>query len=90
MTTFRYRAATSSGSVRSGALDGDSREDVILQLRRMGLRPIETTVTKAAAMGEAVARGNSQTRQAVVNAIGELAVIALALIPQRAPVQETA
>ena len=75
MPTYRYRAATPSGSVRTGALEGDSREDVIAQLRRLGLLPIETAPAPGAATPDATVRANGQTRQAVVNAIGELAVL---------------
>lgn len=75
MPTYRYRAATPSGSVRTGALEGHSREDVIVQLRRLGLLPIETTPATGAAGPDATVRANGQTRQAVVNAIGELAVL---------------
>ena len=75
MTTFRYRAATPTGAVRAGALEGESREDVIGQLRRLGLAPIEAVAASGAATAEAVVKTNGQTRQAVVNAIGELAVL---------------
>ena len=75
MATYRYRAATPAGSVRTGALEGESREDVIAQLRRLGLLPIETTPATGAARPDATVRANGQTRQAVVNAIGELAVL---------------
>jgi len=75
MATFRYRAATPSGSVRTGALEGESREDVVVQLRRLGLAPIEAVAATGAAKPAAAIRANSQTRQAVVNAIGELAVL---------------
>ena len=76
MPTFRYRAATPSGSVRVGALEGESREAVIAQLRRLGLLPIETVAASGpAASGEAALRLNGQTRQAVINAIGELSVL---------------
>lgn len=75
MATFRYRAATPSGAVRTGALEGDSREEVIAQLRRLGLLPIETVAATGAMKPEAAIRANSQTRQAVVNAMGELSVL---------------
>ena len=75
MPTYRYRAATPSGSVRTGALEGDSREDVIVQLRRLGLLPIETAPATGPARPDATARPNGQTRQAVINALGELAVL---------------
>jgi general secretion pathway protein F len=75
MPTYRYRAATPSGAVRTGALEGASREDVIVQLRRLGLLPIETAPATGATGSEAAVRANGQTRQAVINAIGELAVL---------------
>jgi general secretion pathway protein F len=75
VATFRYRAATPSGTVRAGALDGTSREDVIAQLRRLGLAPIEAAPVSGAAAAEAQVRSNGRTRQAVVNAIGELSVL---------------
>lgn len=75
MPTYRYRAATPSGSVRTGALEGDSREDVIVQLRRLGLLPIETAPATGPAQPDATVRANGQTRQAVINALGELAVL---------------
>jgi general secretion pathway protein F len=73
--TFRYRAATPSGAVRTGALEGRSREDVIAQIRRLGLAPIETVAAAGGAKPEAALRANGQTRQAVVNAMGELSVL---------------
>jgi general secretion pathway protein F len=75
MATFRYRAATPSGAIRAGALEGDSREDVIAQLRRLGLMPIETAPAAAGAKAQDGVRANGQTRQAVINAIGELSVL---------------
>jgi general secretion pathway protein F len=81
MATYRYRAATASGSVRTGALDGESREDVIVQLRRLGLAPIEMSPTTAVGKPGVVVRANGQTRQAMVNTIGELAVLIEAGLP---------
>lgn len=75
MASFRYRAATPSGAVRSGVLDGASRADVISQLRGMGLMPIEAAASSASAGPDGEIRANGQTRQAVINAIGELAVL---------------
>jgi general secretion pathway protein F len=75
LATFRYRAATPSGSVRTGALEGQSRDDVIAQLRRLGLAPIEAVATTGPARGETAVKANAKTRQAVVNAIGELSVL---------------
>jgi general secretion pathway protein F len=75
MATYRYRAATPSGAVRSGALQGQSREDVVAQLRRLGLLPIETHVLAGPAKDKSSLQLNGRTRAAVVNAVGELAVL---------------
>ncbi len=75
MVTYRYRAATPGGAIRAGALEGESREAVIAQLRRLGLMPIETVAASGSAKAEGAVRSSGQTRQAVVNAIGELAVL---------------
>jgi general secretion pathway protein F len=72
---FRYRAATAAGAVRSGALEGASRADVIYQLRRLGMMPIDTVEATGGADGRAPLRANGRTRQASINAIGELAVL---------------
>ena len=75
MATFRYRAATPSGVVRTGALEAETREDGIAQLRRLGLLPIETVAATGPAKPEVAVQANGQTRQAVVNAMGELSVL---------------
>jgi general secretion pathway protein F len=75
VSTFRYRAATPSGVIRSGAIEGDTREQVIVALRRQGLAPIETVATAGRARTEGVPRLDGRARQAVVNAVGELAVL---------------
>ena len=75
MATYRYRAATASGALRSGALEAASRADVLQDLRRLGLMPIETVETSAPATAAAPVKPNAKTRQAVINAIGELAVL---------------
>jgi general secretion pathway protein F len=72
MGTFRYRAATAAGELKTGLLDGTSKEGVFERLRRQGLRPIDAAETASAA---GAARGNGALRQAVANAIGELAVL---------------
>ena len=76
MATFRYRAATPSGAVRSGALEAASRADVVRELRRMGLLPIETVESsRSGRRAPSAVRSDSRSRQAVINAIGELAVL---------------
>jgi general secretion pathway protein F len=74
MATFRYRAATASGVMRTGFLDGASRADVIGQLLKMGMRPIDAAPASGSA-GGGQNRLDGQGRQAMVNAIGELAVL---------------
>ena len=75
MATYRYRAATPTGAIRSGALEGETRDQVIAALRRQGLAPIETVATTAAARPEGAVHADGRARQAVVNAVGELAVL---------------
>ena len=75
MAIYRYRAATAGGAVRSGALEGASRADAIQQLRRLGLMPIETAEAAGEAETKAALKANGRTRQASINAIGELAVL---------------
>jgi general secretion pathway protein F len=73
--TFRYRAATPTGSIRTGAMEGASREEVVAQLRRLGLAPIETVAASGTLRAGAPARSDGRTRQGVINALGELAVL---------------
>ncbi len=75
MATWRYRAATSAGNLRSGTVDGASLTEVLANLRRKGLTPIETVETAREAAAKAPTRPNGQARQASINAIGELAVL---------------
>ena len=75
MATYRYRAATASGVLRSGAIEAASRADVIQDLRRLGLMPIETVQTSGPSTAAASVKPNAKTRQAMINAIGELAVL---------------
>ena len=76
MTTFRYRAATATGQLRTGVLESSSRADALERLKRLGLMPIEAVEAagKAAAKGAAV-RVNASMRQGIANALGELAVL---------------
>src|ERR1700689_4015174 len=75
MARYRYRAATATGELRAGTLDGSSHSDVLARLRRLGLMPIEAVETKARAEIKTQGSVNSATRQAVANALGELAVL---------------
>jgi general secretion pathway protein F len=75
MATYRYRAATTAGELRAGTLDAASHSDVLARLRRLGLVPIEAVETRARAEGKPRGSVNGATRQAVANALGELAVL---------------
>ncbi|HVU19814.1 MAG TPA: type II secretion system F family protein [Rhizomicrobium sp.] len=81
MATYKYRAATPTGQLRTGMLEGNSRADAIERVKRLGLMPIETVETAAKAPGEARLRLNTQTRRGIVNAISELAVLLNAGLP---------
>ena len=75
MATFRYRAATAAGAIRAGSLEGESRDEVLALLRRQGLSPIEAVAAPARRAAGVAGRGDGRARQAVVNAVGELAVL---------------
>jgi len=76
MALYRYRAATTAGELRAGTLEASSRSDVLERVRRLGLMPIEAVETKARAeTSKPRGSANSATRQAVANALGELAVL---------------
>ncbi len=75
MPAFRYRAATPSGEIRLGVVDAASAAEVMARLRGTGLIPLEATQTKARPDGAPVANPDAATRQALINAIGELAVL---------------
>jgi general secretion pathway protein F len=81
VATYKYRAATPTGQLRTGMLEGNSRADAIERVKRLGLMPIETVETAAKAPGEARLRLNTQTRRGIVNAISELAVLLNAGLP---------
>lgn len=75
MANYRYRAATTAGTLSAGQLEGGSTAQVIDQLRRSGLTPIEVVETQAASKPGAAVRPSAASRQAVANAISELAVL---------------
>jgi general secretion pathway protein F len=82
VATYRYRAATAGGQLKTGVLEGDSRADAIERVKRLGLMPIETVETKSRTDREAPAlRLNTPTRRGIVNAIGELSVLLNAGLP---------
>jgi general secretion pathway protein F len=73
--TYRYRAATPAGAVRTGVLQGASVEDAVQQLRRQGLLPIETSEAPAARRGGRRRKPGARARRAMVNGVGELGVL---------------
>lgn len=81
MAVFRYRAATTAGELRAGTLEAESPSDVMARLRRLGLMPIEATETKGRTQVRSHGSVNNATRQAVANALGELAVLLNAGLP---------
>jgi len=82
MATYRYRAATAGGQLRSGVLEGASQADAIERIKRLGLMPIETVETSArSASAEKTIRLNAATRRGIVNAISELSVLLNAGLP---------
>ncbi len=82
MATYKYRAATTAGQLKTGVLEGSSRADAIARVKRLGLMPIETVETSAKSGSDAPAlRMNAATRRGIVNAIGELAVLLNAGLP---------
>ncbi len=75
MALFRYRAATAAGTLSAGQVEGVSPDQVIDQLRRAGLTPIDVVETRGAAQGAPRFASDGASRRAVINAIGELAVL---------------
>jgi general secretion pathway protein F len=77
VATYKYRAATPAGQLRTGVLEGTSRADAVERVKRLGLMPIETVETSTAKKTSDAPklRLNAQTRRGIVNTIGELAVL---------------
>jgi general secretion pathway protein F len=75
VATYKYRAATPAGQLRTGVLEGASKADAIERVKRLGLMPIETVETSAKTGERAQLRMNTATRRGIVNAVGELAVL---------------
>ncbi|HEY8698233.1 MAG TPA: type II secretion system F family protein [Rhizomicrobium sp.] len=75
MATYRYRAATATGTLKTGVLEGSSRSDVIERVKRLGLMPIEAVETTSRATEGGVIKVNAALRKGLSNTIGELAVL---------------
>jgi general secretion pathway protein F len=77
VAAFRYRAATPAGDVRAGVVEATSVSEAMESLRRTGLLPIEAFETKAVSPAGAPSQRppDAAMRQALINVIGELAVL---------------
>ena len=78
MGTFRYRAATATGALKTGTLEGGSLVDALEQIRRLGLSPIEAVSVDAA---PAKRSARPLPNALLAKTFGELAVILDAGIP---------
>jgi len=82
MATYRYRAATAGGQLKTGVLEGNSQADAIERIKRLGLMPIETVETSAKKVSaEKTLRLNTAARRGIVNAVSELSVLLNAGLP---------
>lgn len=75
MGTYRYRAATATGSLRTGMLEGSSRNDAIERIKRLGLTPIDAVEAAGRASTGQRVKLNGAARQGMVNTVGELAIL---------------
>jgi general secretion pathway protein F len=73
LAQFRYRAASAAGALSAGQIEGVSPAQVIDQLRRSGLTPIE--VVEADGAAPSAVRPSGESRRAVTRAVSELAVL---------------
>lgn len=74
MAQFRYRAATPTGDLRAGVVDGDDLTDALKRLRGQGLTPIEAVEAPARTVATARKAG-AKARKAATTAVSELAVL---------------
>ena len=80
MAHFRYRAATRTGSIASGTVEGVSLTEGMARVRQLGLAPIEVAEVKAAASTAAAARGRVAPA-GIARAVAELAILLQAGLP---------
>ena len=78
MGVFRYRAATATGALKTGTLEGGSVADALDQIRRLGLSPIEAIRIEK---DQAARPGRPLSSALLAKSFGELAVILDAGIP---------
>ncbi|MBV9509543.1 MAG: type II secretion system F family protein [Caulobacteraceae bacterium] len=72
MGLYRYRAVTTSGQIRSGALEGHSVEDALEQVRRLGLTAIEAVPARQETRTRKI---RPVSRKVLARAFGELSVM---------------
>ena len=77
MSTFRYRAATSAGAVRTGTIEAANARSAYAQLRLSGLTPIEAEQVASPAEGAPAkgAKPSGRFRTTLTRTVGELAVL---------------
>ena len=75
MAAFRYRAATVAGDLKVGVIDAASAAEAMQRLRRSGLIPLDATATRGRADAPNSSAPDGATRAAIINTIGELAVL---------------
>jgi general secretion pathway protein F len=80
MPAFAYRAVTAAGVFRVGTLEASSEKDALERIHQLGLTPIEASRTRSAPQLSAPAAG-AAARRAMINAVGELAVLLGAGLP---------
>ncbi len=84
MASFRYRAlVAATGQIKTGTMDGTSRDSVFAALRRDGLMPMDAVEMKPAQPGAAAKAGriSAAQRKALPHAMGELSVLLGAGLP---------
>jgi general secretion pathway protein F len=82
MTRYRYRAVlASTGEIKLGVIDGETRTVALDNLRRLGLLPIEAVEGGRSAGKAVIAKVNGSVRKALPNVIGELSVLLQAGLP---------
>lgn len=75
MGAFRYRAATATGVLRTGAVEGGSVAEALEQVRRLGLIPIEAAPVKAGVGGAPRGGLKPVPGAALAKAVGQLSVM---------------
>jgi len=78
MPSFRFRALASNGRIQTGLVEAADAANAVLKIRAGGSTPIETIEVSGSAAGK---RLDQSGRRALINALGELAVLLDAGLP---------